>query len=97
MSNITDKVTNTANSYIGGAKQTIGQAIGNTNLAASGAQQKAQADAATEAATAKAHTEGLGHKAQGEVQQNVGSLTGNTSMEARGHANEARGDIQRNV
>ncbi|KAF9150660.1 hypothetical protein BG015_007506 [Linnemannia schmuckeri] len=97
MSNISEKVSNTANSYIGGAKQTIGETIGNNNLAASGAQQKAQADAAAQAATAKAHTEGLGHKAKGEVQQNVGSLTGNTSMEARGHANEVRGDMQRNV
>ncbi|KAG0285130.1 hypothetical protein BGZ97_007924 [Linnemannia gamsii] len=96
MSNISEKVSNTANSYIGGAKQTIGETIGNTNLAASGAQQKAQADAAQKAADAKTHAEGLGNKAQSKVQQNVGSLTGDTSMEARGQANEVRGDIQRN-
>ncbi|KAG0274285.1 hypothetical protein BGZ96_004397 [Linnemannia gamsii] len=94
---MTERMQNTANSYIGGAKQTIGETLGNTNLAASGAQQKAQADAAQKAADAKTHAEGLGNKVQGEVQQNVGSLTGNTSMEARGHANEIRGDIQRNV
>ncbi|KAF9910575.1 hypothetical protein EC991_006134 [Linnemannia zychae] len=97
MSNISEKVSNTANSYIGGAKQTIGETIGNSNLAASGAQQKAQADSAQKAAEAKTHAEGLAHKAQGQVQQNVGSLTGNTSQEARGHANEIKGDIQRNV
>ncbi|KAH7049815.1 hypothetical protein BKA57DRAFT_461296 [Linnemannia elongata] len=96
-SNMTDRISNTANSYIGGAKQTIGETIGNNNLAASGAQQKAQADAAQKAADAKTHAEGVGHKVQGEVQQNVGSLTGNTSMEARGHANEVRGDLERKV
>ncbi|KAK3839708.1 MAG: hypothetical protein J3R72DRAFT_525197 [Linnemannia gamsii] len=90
MSNISDKVSNTYNSTMGGAKQTLGETLGNTNLAASGAQQKAQADAAQKAADAKTHAEGLGHKAKGEVQQNVGSMTGNTGMEARGHANEMK-------
>ncbi|KAH7049788.1 hypothetical protein BKA57DRAFT_461231 [Linnemannia elongata] len=96
-SNMTDRISNTFNSTVGGAKQTIGETIGNNNLAASGAQQKAQADAAQKAADAKTHAEGVGHKVQGEIQQNVGSLTGNTSMEARGHANEVRGDLERKV
>ncbi|KAG0378631.1 hypothetical protein BGX24_003245 [Mortierella sp. AD032] len=94
---MTDRISNTANSYIGGAKQTIGETIGNNNLAASGAQQKAQADATQKAADAKTHAEGLGHKLQGSVQQNVGSLTGNTDMQARGIANEVRGDMERKV
>ncbi|KAF9128475.1 hypothetical protein BG015_004332 [Linnemannia schmuckeri] len=95
--NMTDRLSNTYNSTVGGAKQTIGETIGNNSLAASGAQQKAQADAAQKAADAKTHTEGIGHKVQGNIQQNVGSLTGNTSMEARGHANEVRGDLERKV
>ncbi|KAG0058905.1 hypothetical protein BGZ90_004706 [Linnemannia elongata] len=94
---MTDRITNTLNSTLGGAKQTIGETIGNPDLAASGAAQKSQADAAQKAADAKTHAEGIGHKVQGEVQQNVGSLTGNTSMEARGHANEVRGDLERKV
>ncbi|KAF9109892.1 hypothetical protein BGX30_008204, partial [Mortierella sp. GBA39] len=61
---MTDRISNTYNSTLGGAKQTIGETIGNTNLAASGAQQKAQADAAQRAADAKTNAEGLGHKAQ---------------------------------
>ncbi|KAG0261529.1 hypothetical protein BG011_000935 [Mortierella polycephala] len=97
MSNITDKISNTANSYIGGAKQTVGNTIGNSDLAASGASQKAQADAAQKAADAKLHAEGVGHKVQGNVQQTVGAATGNTTLEGRGHANEARGDVERNV
>ncbi|KAG0286133.1 hypothetical protein BGZ97_007544, partial [Linnemannia gamsii] len=67
---MTDRISNTANSYIGGVKQTIGETVGNNSLAASGAQQKAQADAAQKAADAKTHAEGVGHKIQGEVQQN---------------------------
>ncbi|KAF9141018.1 hypothetical protein BG015_001425 [Linnemannia schmuckeri] len=94
---MTERISNTANSYLGGAKQTIGETIGNPDLAASGAAQKSQADAAQKAVDAKTHAEGIGHKVQGEVQQNVGSLTGNTSMEARGHANEVRGDLERKV
>ncbi|KAG0309324.1 hypothetical protein BGZ98_003439 [Dissophora globulifera] len=91
------KMSNTMNSYVGGAKQTIGETIGNQNLAASGAQQKAQADAAQAAADARTHAEGVGHKIEGQTQQTVGSMTGNTSMEARGHANEIKGDMERKV
>ncbi|KAI1320932.1 hypothetical protein EDD11_009255 [Mortierella claussenii] len=93
--NMTDRISNTANSYIGGAKQSIGETIGNNNLAASGAEQKAQADARQAAADAKTHTEGVGHKIEGKAQQTVGSITGNTSQQARGHANEAKGDLER--
>ncbi|KAF9363407.1 hypothetical protein BGX34_004190 [Mortierella sp. NVP85] len=89
MSNLGEKLSNTANSYMGGIKQTIGEKTG--------AAQKSQADAATAAANAKLQAEGMGHQVQGQVQQKVGSLTGNTSMEARGHANEARGNIEREL
>ncbi|KAG9064255.1 hypothetical protein KI688_003443 [Linnemannia hyalina] len=94
---MTDRIQNTANSYIGGAKQTVGETLGYSDLAANGAHQKTQADAAQKAADAKTHAEGVGHKVQGEVQKNVGSLTGNNDMEARGHVNEVRGDLERKV
>ncbi|KAF9963065.1 kinesin-like nuclear fusion protein [Mortierella alpina] len=93
----TEKITNTANSYIGGAKQTVGETLGNNNLAANGAAQKAQAESAQRLADAKIHTEGVGHKVEGEAQAKIGSLTGDRSMQARGEANQALGDIQRNV
>ncbi|KAI1320096.1 hypothetical protein EDD11_002068 [Mortierella claussenii] len=93
--NITDRISNSVNSTIGGAKQTIGETIGNSNLAASGAEQKSAADARQAAADAKTHAEGVGHKVEGKVQQTVGSVTGNTSQEARGHANEVKGDLER--
>ncbi|KAI1305594.1 hypothetical protein EDD11_004885 [Mortierella claussenii] len=94
---VTNRISNTANSYIGGAKQTLGETIGNSNLAATGAEQKAKADAAQAAADAKTHAEGAGHQIQGKVQQTVGSITGNTSQQARGHANEVQGDLERKV
>ncbi|KAF9575447.1 hypothetical protein EC968_003052 [Mortierella alpina] len=94
---MTDRIQNTANSYIGGAKQTVGNAIGNSDLAANGASQKAQADAAQKAADAKTHAEGVGHNIQGTAQKAVGSVTGNSTLEARGHANDARGDLERKV
>ncbi|KAG0084209.1 hypothetical protein BGZ93_007309 [Podila epicladia] len=94
---MTERMTNTAKQYMGSAKESIGTAIGNPDLAASGAAQKSQAEAAQRMADQKTHAEGIGHTVEGQAQQKVGSLTGDKSMEARGHANEALGDIQRNV
>ncbi|KAF9974273.1 hypothetical protein BGZ73_002360 [Actinomortierella ambigua] len=94
---MTERLSNTVNSYIGGAKQTIGQTIGSTDLAASGAQQKAQADAAQKCADAKRHTEGTAHKVEGELQQSVGSAIDDPELKAKGAGNKALGDIQRNV
>lgn len=94
---MTERLSNTANSYIGGAKQTLGQTLGFSDLAANGAAQKAQAETAQRLADTKTHADGLGHKIQGEAQTKVGSLTGDKSMEARGQANEAIGDVRRNV
>ncbi|GJJ72156.1 hypothetical protein EMPS_04513 [Entomortierella parvispora] len=94
---MTDRFSNTANSYMGGAKQTLGNAIGNSTMAAEGAAKKAQADAAQATADAKTHAEGLRHSIGGNVQKTVGSLVGNSKMEAEGHANIARGEVKRNV
>ncbi|KAF9578438.1 hypothetical protein BGW38_005752 [Lunasporangiospora selenospora] len=92
-----ERLQNTANSYIGGAKQSLGETLGNERMAAEGAAQKTQADTAQKVADAKTHAEGVGNKIQGKAQQTVGSITGDTSMQAKGHANEALGDAQRTV
>jgi len=94
---MTERLSNTANQYMGSAKESIGSAIGNSDLAASGAAQRAQAEAAQRLADSKTHAEGAGHTVEGQAQKKVGSLTGDKSMEARGHANETLGDMQRNV
>ncbi|KAF9913533.1 hypothetical protein BX616_009906 [Lobosporangium transversale] len=97
MSNMSDRLSNAANSTIGGAKQAIGETIGNPNLAASGAAQKTQADTAQAAAQAKTHAEGLGDQIKGRAQQVVGSATGDRELQTKGHANEFEGDIERIV
>ncbi|KAF9418864.1 hypothetical protein BGZ94_009574 [Podila epigama] len=94
---MTERISNTVNSYIGGAKQTIGSAIGNPDLAASGAAQKTQAESAQRLVDARTHSEGIGHTVQGQAQQKVGSLTGDHTLVARGKGNEVLGNIQRNV
>ncbi|KAF9380078.1 hypothetical protein CPB97_008595 [Podila verticillata] len=94
---MTERLSNTANQYMGSAKESIGSAIGNTDLAASGAAQRAQAEAAQRLADNKTHAEGLGHTVEGQTQKKVGALTGDKSMEARGYGNEALGNVQRNV
>ncbi|KAG0045340.1 hypothetical protein BGZ83_009431 [Gryganskiella cystojenkinii] len=94
---MTDRLQNTANSYLGGAKQSLGNALGNPNLAAEGASQKAQAETAQRSADAKTHAEGLAHSIEGNIQKTVGSAIGNPTMEAEGHGNIARGAVKRNV
>ncbi|KAI1320931.1 hypothetical protein EDD11_009254 [Mortierella claussenii] len=97
MSNITDRASNTANSYIGGAKQTIGQTVGNTDLAASGAAQKASADVRLAAGEAKTKMQGVADQLQGNIQQEIGGTFGDDSELASGKANELKGKIERNM
>ncbi|KAF9298959.1 hypothetical protein BGZ88_003037 [Linnemannia elongata] len=94
---MTDRLQNTANQVIGGAKQTIGEAIGNPTLAGEGAAQKTQAEIAQKAADAKTHSEGIGHSIQGNIQSAVGSAVGNPTLQAKGAANQALGNVERNV
>ncbi|KAF9394318.1 hypothetical protein CPC16_011712 [Podila verticillata] len=91
------RLQNTANSTIGGLKQSLGNATGNSDLAATGAAQKARADTAQQAADAKTHAEGLSNKIKGQAQQAAGSVTNDHSLQAQGHANQAKGNVQRNV
>ncbi|KAF9121141.1 hypothetical protein BGX30_002765 [Mortierella sp. GBA39] len=94
---MTDRLSNTYNSTVGGAKQTVGNTLGSEQLASSGAQQKAQADAKQTAKDAQTHASGLGNNVMGATQKAVGGATNDKSMEARGHGNSALGDVQRNV
>ncbi|KAF9178874.1 hypothetical protein BGZ51_007297 [Haplosporangium sp. Z 767] len=97
MSNASEKISNTTSSYIGGAKQTVGNAIGNPSLAAEGAAQKAQADTAQKLADTKIRAEGVSDSIQGNVQQTLGSVLGNPTMRAEGDANIAKGEIKKSV
>ena len=45
----------------------------------------------------KDQAKGVGKQIQGEVQQQVGKLTGDTSTELKGHAKELEGKVQKKV
>ncbi|KAF9567898.1 hypothetical protein EC968_003134 [Mortierella alpina] len=94
---MTDRLSNTYNSTMGGAKQTVGNALGNESLAGSGAQQKGEAEARRTAQNAQTHAEGMGDSMKGAAQKAVGGATNDHSMEAKGHGNSALGDVKRNV
>ncbi|KAF9161271.1 hypothetical protein DFQ26_004704 [Actinomortierella ambigua] len=68
---MTDKLQNSATAALGGTKEKIGHATGNEQLAASGAQQKAQAHAQQEVHDAQRHTEGAGNKIKGQAQKGL--------------------------
>jgi uncharacterized protein YjbJ (UPF0337 family) len=93
--NISTKVSNTANSYIGGAKQTIGETFNNPSLAASGAAQKAQADTAQRAHDAKIEAQDYAHKAGRHDQKTTGNVLGDYSLEASGEGNITKSEIER--
>jgi len=94
---MTERLSNTANSYVGAAKQTVGETLGYPGLAADGAAQKSQADNAQKIADAKTNAEGFGNTIHGEAQKTVGSMTNDPVMETEGKANVAKGDLQRKV
>ncbi|KAG0353585.1 hypothetical protein BGZ54_002188, partial [Gamsiella multidivaricata] len=96
MTKITEKITNTAKSYMGGAKQAVGETVGSSDLAASGAAQKTEAETSQAIADAKLKTEGVADKIEGKAKAAAGSLTGDTTLEASGHADDALGDVKRN-
>ncbi|KAF9278130.1 hypothetical protein BGZ88_000777 [Linnemannia elongata] len=95
--NVSTKVSNTASSYIGGAKQTIGETINNPDLAARGAAQKVQADTAQRVADAKIQAEATAHKAEGQTQKATGNVLGDYSLEASGEGNITKGEIEHRV
>jgi uncharacterized protein YjbJ (UPF0337 family) len=45
----------------------------------------------------KDQVKGVAKHVQGEVQEQVGKLTGDTETRVRGHAKEAEGKLQKNV
>ncbi|KAF8983138.1 hypothetical protein BGZ46_010803 [Entomortierella lignicola] len=91
--NLTDRIANTANSYIGGAKQTVGETLGYPDLAANGAQQKAQAEASQAAANAQAEASQAAAKAQAEASQ----AAANAQRQVEGAGHQLQGKIEKTV
>ncbi|KAF9356038.1 hypothetical protein BGX26_005801 [Mortierella sp. AD094] len=94
---MSETLSNTINSYIGDLQQTVGEKLGNPEMAAGGAAVKSQANAAQRATDAQNQSQAWGHTVEGRAQQKVGSLTGDTTMQAKGTANQVLGDVQRKI
>ncbi|KAG0237119.1 hypothetical protein BGW42_001695 [Actinomortierella wolfii] len=92
-----EKLTNSVNAALGGAKETIGKAIGNQQIAAEGAAARAQAQAAQATADTQRKVEGIVDDIKGRVNATLGAATGNHSREAQGKVQEATGDFKRAI
>ncbi|KAF9133830.1 hypothetical protein BGX30_012132 [Mortierella sp. GBA39] len=101
---MTDRLSNTANQYIGAAKQTIGQTLGYPDIAADGARQKSEAETTQRVADAKAEAERLQHTAEnnansvvGGAKQAIGQTLGLSGLAAKGAAQKSNAATQQNV
>ncbi|KAG0201465.1 hypothetical protein BGX28_005718 [Mortierella sp. GBA30] len=92
---MSDKLNNTYHSAVGSAKETLGKAIGNEQMAAGGAAEKAKAQTRSNVNQAKQQAQGLGDNVTGRMKSTVGAATGNRSMEAEGHMQSTAGDVRR--
>ncbi|KAF9151393.1 hypothetical protein BG015_006726 [Linnemannia schmuckeri] len=101
---MTERLSNTANQYIGAAKQTIGQTLGYPDMAADGARQKSEAETAQKVADARVHAERLQHTAEnstnstiGGAKQTVGQTLGLPNLAAEGAAQKSNAETQQRV
>ncbi|KAK3835836.1 MAG: hypothetical protein JOS17DRAFT_772230 [Linnemannia elongata] len=101
---MSEQISNAFHSVVGGAKASLGKAVGSEQLAAEGAAEKAAAEtrSATHSAQAQAqktqgHAQGVADNVSGRIKSTVGAATGNRKMEAEGHLQQAAGDVRRNV
>ncbi|KAF9112800.1 hypothetical protein BGX27_002801 [Mortierella sp. AM989] len=94
---MSEKISNTFNSALGGAKESIGNAVGNENLAAQGATQKAEAETRSTTHKAQEQAQGVSDNITGRVKSTFGAATGNHKTEAEGHLQQAGGDIRRTL
>jgi uncharacterized protein YjbJ (UPF0337 family) len=101
---MTERLTNTANQYIGAAKQTIGQTMGYPDMAADGARQKSEAETAQKVADARAQAEQLERTADnsansivGGAKQAIGQTLGLPSLAGEGAAQKSNAETQQKV
>ncbi|KAG0317736.1 hypothetical protein BGZ99_006122 [Dissophora globulifera] len=96
-----EKIANVYHSAMGATKETLGRAMGNEHLVASGAAEKAEA--ARAALVAQQRAQGKVDNAEGHATTatttagatTAGATTGDRPMEAEGHVQQASGDVNR--
>ncbi|KAK4699875.1 hypothetical protein P7C70_g6380, partial [Phenoliferia sp. Uapishka_3] len=91
------KVNANINSAIGSVKETVGNVAGSTDLEASGASQKREADAEYKAAQAEGYVEGAKDRIGGKVDNVVGAVTGDSQKELSGKARHETGQVQQEI
>ncbi|KAG0231798.1 hypothetical protein BGW42_008631 [Actinomortierella wolfii] len=91
---MTDKISHTYNTQMGSAKEKVGTMIGNEDLAAAGAEQRARAEAAHQAAMMEKKNEGAQQTLQGEVERRMGRLTDDDDLRQHGAAKVDAGASQ---
>ncbi|KAF9942352.1 hypothetical protein BGZ75_001648 [Mortierella antarctica] len=92
-----EKINNAFHSAKGGAKESLGRGLGNEQMAAEGAAEKAQAQTRSNVNQAQQQVHGTADNLAGRTKATVGAATGNKSMEAQGHMQSATGDARRAV
>ncbi|KAF9978651.1 hypothetical protein BGZ73_001304 [Actinomortierella ambigua] len=91
---MTDKISHTYNTQVGATKEKVGTMTGNENLAAAGAEQRARAEAAHQAAMTQKRGEGAQQTLQGEVERRIGRLTGDEDLQQHGAAKADAGSAK---
>ncbi|KAF8925649.1 hypothetical protein CPC16_007992 [Podila verticillata] len=101
---MSDKISNTLKSTLGGAKESLGKAVGSEQLMASGHAEKAQADARTVAQRAQQEQEMAGQRVQGAADEvtgrtksTLGAAAGNTKMQVEGNLQETSGTARKTM
>ncbi|KAI9237001.1 MAG: hypothetical protein BYD32DRAFT_369099 [Podila humilis] len=96
---MSDKISNTLKSTLGGAKESLGKAVGSEQLMAS-----AQADARTVAQRAQQEQEMAGQRVQGAADEvtgrtksTLGAAAGNTKMQVEGNLQETSGTARKTM
>ncbi|KAG0318949.1 hypothetical protein BGZ97_003047 [Linnemannia gamsii] len=89
---MTERLTNTANQYIGAAKQTIGQTMGYPDMAADGARQKSEAETAQ-----KRTADNSANSIVGGAKQAIGQTLGLPSLAGEGAAQKSNAETQQKV
>ncbi|KAF9388858.1 hypothetical protein BGX21_000229 [Mortierella sp. AD011] len=92
---MSEKLSNTINSYVGDLQQTAGEKLGDPEMVAAGAARKSQANEAQRVADAQNQSDAWGRSVLGQAQQKVGDMTGDTTMKYKGIANQTLSDAQR--
>ncbi|KAF9575675.1 hypothetical protein EC968_002238 [Mortierella alpina] len=92
---MSEKINNALHNAKGGIKESLGRGIGNEQMAAEGAAEKAQAQTRSNVNQAQQQARGAGDNLAGRAKATVGAATGNKSMEAEGHMQSASGDARR--